>query len=255
MRRLLFALLVVMIILPAYAQENETITIDYLYGKLTFDYYEKDGVKIPDGKMTYEKDGYDYKYTETGMCKDGYREGEWIIVGNKGNLTVIKTLNYRKGLLDGVCTIKEVQKNAKTGKETVYEESFNLKNGHLYGENIIKTTPNTKYEKQYYCNFDENGERCGVWKIVSNDKIIEAEYIQGEKVPINTYTVDILGQREEYKIPTMFNVEILSGLQHFDTKIKDALNGSPIDRKERINLPTSCKIPFGYIKSTETVKM
>lgn len=75
MRQSILFLLLFVFYLQVNAQERHTSTIPYKSGTLTFQYYDKEGVKIPDGLMEFTKG----KYTEKGEMRDGYREGQWII--------------------------------------------------------------------------------------------------------------------------------------------------------------------------------
>jgi hypothetical protein len=79
------------------AQEIHSLSAPFGKGNISFEYYEKDGVKIPHGIMEYDSE----YYSEKGENKNGYKEGTWNIVSKKGN-TVSKIIhNYKNGLLEG----------------------------------------------------------------------------------------------------------------------------------------------------------
>lgn len=192
----------------SFAQEVQSTSLDFKHGTLTFEFYEKDGVKIPNGNMEYTAtkkppfSGIEYFYSEKGITKNGYKDGLWTISIKEGSFRdIVIRMNYKDGLLDGKTTIEDSRGNhdRKTDKYSPSKEEYTFKNGRLFGENITKTHSGT-----FYINYDENGERTGVWKVIERDETYLLDYDNADiresfsgkitKFPI-IYHIDILGEK------------------------------------------------------------
>lgn len=241
----LFVLLTVIMGLSADAQERQSTTMKFDRGNLTFQYYEKDGVKIPDGKMEFSVN----LYTEKGECKDGFMEGEWIIEEKTGNGKFVKRrrLNYERGLLEGESTFEECEINPSTKKEKPKsKQTYRFHKGHLYGENIITTAS----KDTLYCNYDEKGYPTGNWKYIGRIKKMEAEYENGKINPNSVFKIDVLGQKEKHPDHD-FHTSVGIPLLLFGDLIKYRPYGI---REVRPVLPTLCKTKYGYRIATEPIK-
>lgn len=224
------------------AQERSSITLPFEKGELTFQYYEKDGVKVPDGTMEYKCK----KYTEKGTTKDGKKDGQWTLEMRYGKMLARTVFNYKDGLLDGKTTFNTYSLKPSTKEENLKTtEEYNFHKGHLLGENKIIGTLDT-----LYCNFDENGYCIGTWKIIGKKQTKVAEFSGNEKGDIiNEYEVDILGNKTKPLSPH-FKFDAFLVFVRLDDKIKYL----PIGWQEtRAELPSLCDIQFGYRDQQKTI--
>lgn len=242
MKQLILFFLIIFLRISINAQERLTITVPFEKGNLTFQYYEKDGIKVPDGSMEYVSD----TYSEKGENKEGKKDGLWIGESRLGKKLIRINYNYKDGLLDGKTTFSSylIDPAAKT-EQLVDEEVYNFHKGHLFGENKIISSDTL------YCNFDENGYRVGTWKIAKQKETIVAEYKGNENSDIvNEYKIDILGNKT---IPQFsnFNMMVSIPLILFYDKIRYQPFGL---RKERPNLPSTCKVKYGYRDASQSIE-
>lgn len=215
------------------AQDRKSLTMPFDGGTLTFQYYEKDGVKVPDGPMEFQK----ANYTEKGECKDGYREGRWVAkIENKTNSTVTE-YNYSRGMLEGNTTIKFTTTDKSLLKYNQPYESYTFHNGRLIGENMIVHQSDT-----IYCNFGENGKRIGTWKFVDPEHTYIIEFDDDQNLQ-TAYELDILGQKNTIDVS---NVErqIFMDLLMFDNKFREVFFS--LNDKKRPKLPTLSDNEYGY---------
>lgn len=219
--------------LCGYAQERKSLTTEYHYGTLTFQYYEKDGVKIPDGHMEFTNEDY----IEKGEMKDGFRNGLWVLQSNQPTPRTRVLSHFKDGLIDGDVTIEKYEYDDKTKKSILRIMPLKFKNGHLFGENKIINHSDT-----IYCNFDENGDRVGTWKYVSNSDTYYTEYTPDNQRYGTTYKVDVLGRKTECKLyggnmPFLF-------FSNYFTRVPDKL-GDPMLEV----LPTLSENEYGIVKN------
>ena len=242
MKRTIIISIILLLAKCSFAQDKSVITIPLDKGNLTFQYYEKDGIKIPDGLMEYASDGY----SEKGENKDGEKEGLWIAESRLGKKLVRIKYNYNDGLLEGKTTFSSYSINPSTKKEQLEsEEEYNFHKGHLFGENKIV------FSDTLYCNFDEKGYRVGTWKIVNKSETAVAEYIGNEKSDIaNEYILDILGNKTIPKY-SKFNLTASTPLILFYDKIRYLPFGL---RKDRPNLPSLTKAKYGYREASQSIE-
>lgn len=230
MRKLISFLLILAFSFQANAQKRNSLTMPYEGGTLTFQYYEKDGIKIPDGPMEFTRENY----SEKGENNDGYREGCWI--SKNGSTT--KTYNFKKGMLEGPTTVEFKTTDKYLLKNSVPYQCYNFHNGRLFGENKIVLSVDT-----IYCNFGEDGKRIGIWRLVDPKKTIVIEYNVNPSLQ-NAYELDVLGQKK--------SIEVGSAEMKFFMKF---LSFNDIFRKEffkygfekRPELPTLCENKYGYV--------
>lgn len=215
------------------AQDRKSVTMPYKDGTLTFQYYEKNGVKVPDGPMEFTKG----KYNEKGAMKDGYREGNWVIRKEDNVITTIEC-NYNKGMLEGLTTIKHNAKDKSSLKYCEPDAAYNFHGGRLLGENKIVHLNDT-----IYCNFGENGKRIGTWKFVEPEKTMVIEYNQDPNLQI-AYEVDVLGQKKPKEIEWV-EMKIYMDLLFFNDKFRQIPN--ELRDKKRPELPTLCENKYGYL--------
>lgn len=238
MKQLILLALLLLSAMLSNAQERKVTTVPFEDGTLTFHYYEKDGIKVPDGLMEFTKKNY----TEKGENKDGYREGKWIAtIKNKTNSTVTE-YNYKRGLLEGQTTIKFTTTDKSLLKSRQPRETYNFHNGRLVGENKIVQSSDT-----IYCNFGSNGERIGTWKIINPRSTRVIEYDQ-ESNCVSAYELDVLGQ----KTPVMEDgvyMSIVVDLQMFGKKFSEVFFS--FYDNNRPKLPTLCANKYGYISPFE----
>lgn len=221
------------------AQEIHSLSAPFGKGNISFEYYEKDGVKIPHGIMEYDSE----YYSEKGENKNGYKEGTWNIVSKKGN-TVSKIIhNYKNGLLEGKSIFSIYKINKSTKKEELESiEEYTFIKGHLYGENKIVVSDTL------YCNFNDKGERTGKWILKAKD-ITVAEYSAYNENVLDCYKLDILGQKTPYENFLFHNTSVLK-LVLFKDKIQYIPNTL---RESRPELPSLCKIKYGYQEATKPI--
>lgn len=233
MRFLLFLISVLISSIAVSSQERKSLTMPYEGGTLTFQYYEKDGVKVPDGPMEFKKGNY----TEKGENKDGFREGIWLATTvNKSGLVTAEFF-YRNGLLEGTTSFKNTCIDINS-KELYPEASYNFSKGRLYGKNKIIHDSDT-----IYCNFGDNGKWIGEWKIVSPEKTVVFEYDDESKIK-DSYELDVLGQK---KPAGVFLHKVTLSLLWLDTYFKEI--PFQLRDKKRPQLPTLCEIKYGYLGS------
>lgn len=217
-----------------YAQEKKSLTMPLDGGTLTFQYYEKDGMKVPDGLMEFKKGNY----TEKGECKNGYRECKWI--AKRGNNKAAETIeyNFQKGMLEGSTVFRSTATDKSQLKHMEPDATYNFHNGRLFGENKVVILSDT-----IYCNFGEDGKRIGTWKMAdSKGASVILEYNEDPKLR-KAYKVDVLGQKEPLNFGQA-EMQAFMSLLHFDNKFRQVIF-SMTDR-HRPNLPTLCENKYGY---------
>lgn len=240
-----FTLLIYLVFLPLIlcGQEIKTISMEFDGGKLTFQYYEKDGVKIPHGEMKYENERYGY--TEIGQNVNGYKEGKWTATNKLGKQVFIDIYNYKKGLLNDTITLHKIER-IKKGEYAYVPRNYYFKNGHLFGENkIVNSSGDT-----LYCNFDENGNRIGIWKFDQQVFSEVGEYKTSGSNEVEAFRIDKLGQKEPLIDSSSFNMSSSLPLIMFDEYFKYYPHSVRIKRP---NLPSLCKVEYGLYKSFEEI--
>lgn len=241
MKQLICTLLTILMGMSyASSQEIKHIDMDYIGGKLGFDYYEKDGVKVPHGPMTFNDDQRNWpsgtlKVTESGNCKDGYRDGEWHMSLKTPYERTEKVFNYKNGLLDGDVIIKRYKTNTKTKRETLKSNvTYHFKNGHPFGKNKYFHNSDT-----IYFEHNELGYCVGEWKLINKNGSMEIDVYDQDGEYIEHYKVDILGNKEKSEFlgfPGTMHDYIFFG-EEITT------NGLYVSRYD---LPTLCKVKFGF---------
>lgn len=218
-----------------YAQERKNLTTEYQGGTLSFQYYEKDGIKIPDGHMEFT---HKY-YTEKVEMKDGLRNGLWVIQGSRPKTGTRISSHFKDGMIDGEVVLEGYEYNSKIDKAIPFKRSLQFKNGHLFGENKVVHSSDT-----IYCNFDENGDRIGIWKYVSPSRIYFTEYTPENQVKGISYEIDILGQKKEFR-PLGSYMAFWFFSWNF-TRIPDIIRQEAL-----IELPTLSENKYGIVKNLE----
>ena len=131
-----------------------------------------------------------------------------------------------------------IEKKYVKGRETIEQ----VLEGHLYGENKIVVSDTL------YCNFNDKGERTGKWILKAKD-ITVAEYSAYNENVLDCYKMDILGQKTPYENFLFHNTSVLK-LVLFKDKIQYIPNTL---RESRPELPSLCKIKYGYREATRPI--
>ena len=230
MKHLIILLLVFACLVNINAQNRMSLTMPFDGGTLTFQYYEKDGVKVPDGPMEFTNKNY----TEKGENKDGYREGKWIARTETKTGSITAEYMYRNGLLEGTTTFQNSYKD-KNIQKLYPEASYNFSKGRLIGENKIVHDSDT-----IYCNFGDNGKWIGIWRLVTPEKTVVFEYDDNSEIK-NSYELDVLGQK---KTAEFFLPSVTMALLWFNKYFQEI--PMMLRFNQRPKLPTLSENKYGY---------
>lgn len=223
------------------SQERKSLTMPYEGGTLTFQYYEKDGVKVPDGHMEFIKGNY----SEKGENKDGYREGTWIAKTVRRTSSVTTEYNYHEGMLEGPTYFKYTETNNDSKHLQKPDATYNFHKGRLIGKNKIVDNSDT-----IYCEFADEGKRTGVWKFVRDDKTMVLEYNDNPSLQV-AYELDVLGQKKEQSFNNI-QMQFVIPFLFFNNLFKEI--PFALRDKKRPELPTLCENKYGYIYPLEEPK-
>lgn len=252
MERIIIALLAILAFSASKAQEISTLTVPYENGTLTFEYYEKDGIKIPHGHMKYEekkfiKDKAEYPYIyriEEGNNNDGYREGVWIFksfyIGSEREIN----MTFKNGLLEDTLTFSKWESNSPKPFDTNVQRedysscSYSFSKGHLVGENIIKyTEPRTlfnpmPFSRTIYSYVSDSGKCIGTWKRITGNDTRFYHFNEDGKAD-EVYEVDVIGRKKFFP-----NETASLDLSHINSMYAEITI-------YRVSLPTLGDCPYG----------
>ena len=228
MKRITLIIAVLLTITALCAQEHKTYSGNFLGGKATYSYYEKEEGRIFDGDFHWKIGQYEM----SGKFKNDKRDGLWTYSNSFGDILKI---NYVDGMKDGLCEFKG---NTISYSEVDYQVNF--KDGRENGP-IKYQTKGTIITGEY-----AQGFMTGVWERKFNDgSYAHAEFLDDNPIPFpnNNY---IYNNQDGSKTQIEENDEVKDYIfgQKWNADIKEQVYG--LMNKMETAWEALARLGYGY---------